>query len=246
MLRLYSWQHAGQSGVSNSTLSPFHMKALFLNCTLKPSPQPSNTDALIQKAVRLLQQEQVDCEVLRLADFNIKPGVSSDEGEGDEWPQVLAKIKECQILIIGAPVWVGHLCSWGQRYIERMDSVFHEEGLVDKETGQAFTYNKVGGVLVTGNEDGAHSVVAQLVWALQEQGFSIPANANAYWVGDAGPGPSYKEAGGERHLYTNKNVRYMVHNCLHLARLLQEKPYPANLNALNEEAKAESDPEEEA
>lgn len=218
------------------------MKALLLNCTLKPSPQPSNTDALIQNAVRLFQAEQVDCEVLRLADFNIKIGTSADEGSGDEWPQVLDKIKACHILIIGAPVWVGHLCSWGQRYIERMDSVFHDEALVSKETGQAFTYNKVGGVLVTGNEDGAHNVVEHLVWAMHEQGFSIPPNANSYWVGEAGPGPSYQEAGGERHLYTNKNLRYVVHNCLHLARVLQASPYPANLNALNEEAKAESDP----
>ncbi|KUG07490.1 flavodoxin family protein [Solirubrum puertoriconensis] len=222
------------------------MKALFLNCTLKPSPQPSNTDALIRKAVRLFEQEQVACEVLRLADYNIKPGTSSDEGEGDEWPRVLAKIKACQILIIGAPVWVGHLSSWGQRYIERMDSVFHEEGLVDKATGQAFTYNKVGGVLITGNEDGAHASVEQLVWAMQEQGFSIPPNANSYWVGEAGPGPSYQEAGGERHLYTNKNVRYLVYNCLHLARVLAQHPYPTNLNQLNEDAKQESDPEKES
>ena len=219
------------------------MHVLFLNCTLKPSPQPSNTDVLIQKAVRLFQAEQAQCEVLRLADYDIHVGTAADEGAGDAWPQILEKIRACQILIIGAPVWVGHLSSWGQRYIERMDSVFHDEALVDKETGQAFPYGKVGGVLVTGNEDGAHHVVEQLVWALHEQGFSIPPNANAYWVGEAGPGPSYQEAGGERHLYTNKTLRYVVHNCLHLARLLQASPYPANLNQLAEAAKAESDPE---
>ena len=125
--------------------------------------------------------------MLWLADFNIKPGTSSNESEGGEWPHVLSKIKGCDILIIGAPMWVERLSSWGQRSIERMDSVFHKEALVDKKSDQAFTYNKVDGALVTSNENGTRSVVAHLVWALHEQGFSIPTNANAYWVGEAEP-----------------------------------------------------------
>jgi multimeric flavodoxin WrbA len=133
----------------------------------------------------------VDVEVLRFVEFYVYPGTSSNEGNGDEWPKILKKIKSCDIFIIGTPIWVGHLSSTAQRIIERLDAIFHEKKLQDSETGQYFTYNKVAGVLITGNEDGAHLCASQVLWAMQEFGFTIPPNVNSYWVGMAGPGPSY-------------------------------------------------------
>jgi multimeric flavodoxin WrbA len=182
-------------------------------------------------------------ESLRIVDYHIAPGTSSDEGGDDQWPLVFDRIKQCDILIIASPVWVGHLCSVAQRVIERLDALFHESELQDEESGQYVTYNKAGGALVTGNEDGAHSCIAQILFALQEFGFVVPPNGNVYWVGPAGPGPSYIEAGGERYLFTNKTLKYMVHNLVYFARLLRDNPIPTNLNKLAEEAKAESDPE---
>lgn len=218
------------------------MKALLINCTLKPSPDFSNTEALINKAIKLLKADGVKTESIRLVDYDIKPGNSSDEGKGDQWPVLLGKIKKCDILIVGTPVWMGHLASTAQRMIERLDAIFHEDGFKDKKTGQYFTYNKVAGCLVTGNEDGAHSCAAQLLWAMQELGFTIPPNVNAYWVGIAGEGKDYVPAGGERHFYTNSTLRYMIANLTFFARLLKSNPITTNLNELDKEAEKESDP----
>lgn len=216
------------------------MKALLINCTLKPSPSFSNTDALLNKAVIQLKDKGAETEIIRLVDYNIKPGNSTDEGDGDEWPVVLDKIKNCDILIIGTPIWMGHLASTAQRIIERLDAIFHEDGFTDENTGQYFTYNKVAGCLITGNEDGAHSCAAQLLWAMQELGFTIPPNVNAYWVGLAGGGKDYVEAGGENHFYTNYTLRYMIANLTYFATLLKEHPIDTNLKELEKLAKEES------
>lgn len=217
------------------------MKALLINCTLKPSPAFSNTGALIEKAAAQLRDKNINTEILRIVDYNIKPGNSSDEGEGDEWSIILEKIKACDIFIIGAPIWMGHLASTAQRIIERLDAIFHEDGFKDEQTGQYFTYNKVAGCLITGNEDGAHSCAAQLLWSMQELGFTIPPNVNAYWVGLAGGGKDYVEAGGERHFYTNSTLRYMTSNLSYFANLLKEHPIDTNWLELDKIAKSESD-----
>lgn len=217
------------------------MKALLINCTLKPSPGFSNTGAMIDKAVKLLEEEEVETEVIRLVDHDVKPGNESDMGKGDYWPKILGKIKACDIFIIGTPIWMGHLASTGQRILERLDAVFHEDDLADKKTGQYYTYNKVAGCLVTGNEDGAHSCAAQLLWALQECGFTIPPNVNAYWVGLAGGDEDYVEAGGKKYFYTNLTLRYTVANLVYLANLLKNHPITTNLKELEKLAKKESD-----
>jgi len=219
------------------------MKALLINCTLKRSPDFSNTGALAEKAVKLLKEQDIETEVIRLADYKIKSGNSSDEGDGDQWPQLLEKIKAAEIFIIGTPVWIGHLASTSQRVIERLDAIFHEEGMTDEKTGQYFTYNKVASCLITGNEDGAHSCVAQVLWAMQELGYTIPPNVNAYWVGMAGGDKDYVPAGGERYLYTNKTLRYMIANLAFFAKLLKENPIPTNWNELTKLAEKESDPD---
>ncbi|MCQ1535909.1 flavodoxin family protein [Methanosarcina sp. KYL-1] len=214
------------------------MKALFLNCTLKKSPQVSNTRALIDKASYLFKELGVESEVIRVVDYRVAFGISSDEGEGDEWPSILEKIKACDILVIASPIWFGVRSSVAQMVIERLDGTYAEG---DPVTGQYPLYGKVGGVMVTGNEDGAHNVSANTLFNLTHLGCTVPPNVDSYWVGDAGPGPSYIEAGGDRHLYTNRTVRYMVHNLVYFAKLLKEHPIPTNLKQLDEEASKVSD-----
>ena len=217
------------------------MKALIINCTLKPSPAFSNTGALIKKAVDQLEESGVDTEVIRLVDYNIKPGNNSDEGKGDDWPKILEKVKACDIFIIGTPIWMGHLASTSQRVNERLDAIFHEDGFTN-DKGQFITYNKVAGCLITGNEDGAHSCAAQVLWSMQELGFSIPPNVNAYWVGMAGGGEDYVEAGGEKFFYTNYTLRWAVANLVWFAKLLKDNPIGVDVNALRQLAKKESTP----
>jgi len=216
------------------------MKALIINCTLKPSPEFSNTGALIKKAEQQLKESGVTTEVIRLVDYNIKPGTEADMGKGDEWPAILEKLKNADIFIIATPIWMGHLASTTQRIIERLDAIFHDEQFADKETGQYITYNRVAGCLVTGNEDGAHASAAQILWAMQELGFTIPPNVNAYWVGMAGDDKDYVEGGGERYLYTNYTLRWMIANLTYFAKLLKANPIPSNLKALRVLAEKES------
>jgi multimeric flavodoxin WrbA len=214
------------------------LKALFLNCTLKRSPEISNTRALIDKAVKLFEELDVESEVIRVVDYNIKFGVSSYEGEDDEWPVILEKIKSSDILVIGSPIWFGVRSSVAQLVFERLDGTYEQS---DPKTGQFPLYGKVGGVVITGNEDGAHDVAATTLFNLTHLGCTVPPNVDSYWVGDAGPGPSYIAAGGERHLYTNKTVRYMVSNLAFFAKLLKDNPIPTNINKLYEDALKESD-----
>ncbi len=180
--------------------------------------------------------------IVRFVDFTIKHGNKSDMGQGDEWPLILEKIKEADIFIIASPIWVGHLASPAQQLIERFDAVFHESGFTKEKTGQYFTYNKVAGYLITGNEDGAHASSAQILWAMQEFGFTIPPNSNAYWVGHAGGDKNYVEAGGEKYFYTNNLLRNMVANLVFFAQLLQENPITTNFNDSEKAAEEESTP----
>jgi multimeric flavodoxin WrbA len=163
--------------------------------------------------------------------------VSSKEGEDDEWPKILRKIKRADILIVGTPLWFGVRSSVAQMVMERLDGTYEE---ADPKTGQFPLYGKVAGVIVTGNEDGAHHAAATTLFNLTHLGCTVPPNADCYWVGEAGPGPSYIEAGGDRHLYTNKTARYLAQNVAFFARLLKEHPIPTNLKELTGEAEAVS------
>jgi multimeric flavodoxin WrbA len=206
------------------------MKALFLNCTLKRSPEISNTEALMSRVVEWFDAMDVDSEIVRVVDYNVPTGVTSDEGEGDEWPRILEKVKDADILVIGTPIWFGHRSSVAQLVIERLDGTYQERN----EAGQYPLYNKVAGVVVTGNEDGAHSAAESTLFNLSHLGCTIPPNADTYWVGDAGPGPSYLEAGRD-HEYTKRTTRWMAHNLVHLARMLNASPIPAEGNTFDEE-----------
>jgi multimeric flavodoxin WrbA len=213
------------------------LTALFLNCTLKPSPQESNTQALIDKVAALFGDLGVKSHTIRVVDHDVRFGVMSDEGAGDEWPAILERVKECDILVIATPIWFGVRSSVAQMVIERLDGTYVEG---DPETGQFPLYNKVAGCIVTGNEDGAHDAAATTLFNLSHLGCTVPPNSDCYWVGDAGPGPSYLEAGGAKHLYTNKTARFLANNLTYMARLLKTNPIPTSLSSLIADAQAVS------
>jgi len=184
----------------------------------------------MKRVVEWFDSLDVASEMVRVVDYNVIPGVSSDEGEGDEWPQILDKIKAADILVMGMPIWFGHRSSIAQLVIERLDGTYNERNSV----GQYPLYNKVGGVVVTGNEDGAHACAESTLFNLTHLGCTIPPNADTYWVGEAGPGPSYLDEGQDS-AYTQRTTRWMAHNVVHLARMLKATPIPAEGNTFEAE-----------
>jgi multimeric flavodoxin WrbA len=204
------------------------LKALLLNCTLKKSPEVSNTQALMDRVIGIMESQGVECETVRVVDHNVPFGVSNDEGPGDDWPQILEMVLACDIRIVGTPIWFGVRGSVCQMVIERLDGIYN----LINDVGQYPCYNKVGGVVVTGNEDGAHAAAETTLFNLSHLGFAIPPNADTYWVGDAGPGPSYIEAGGDQSAYTRKTSSWMAHNVVHLARILRANPIPPQGNTV--------------
>ncbi|MDA3935665.1 MAG: flavodoxin family protein [Actinomycetota bacterium] len=214
-----------------------NLTALFLNCTLKRSPDISNTQALIDKVAALLSEQGVTSDSIRVTDYRVAFGVSSDEGDGDQWPEILEQVKACDILVVAMPIWFGVRSSVAQLVMERLDGTYAEG---DPVTGQYPLYGKVGGVIVTGNEDGAHDCCANTLFNLTHLGCVVPPNVDCYWVGDAGPGPSYLAAEGDKHLYTNRTARYMAHNLVWAAKMLKSNPPDINLKELDSQAKAVS------
>jgi multimeric flavodoxin WrbA len=206
------------------------LKALGVNCTLKKSPETSHTEALMNRVLGILSTHGVETDLLRPVDYDVKFGVSSDEGDGDEWPQILERIKAADILLMGMSIWFGVRSSVMQMVIERLDGTYNETN----EVGQYPLYNKVAGVVVTGNEDGAHASAETTLFNLTHLGCVVPPNADTYWVGDAGPGPSYIEAGGEDHEYTQRTSSWCAHNLLHMARIMRDNPIPPIGNTLEE------------
>ncbi|WP_029035889.1 flavodoxin family protein [Salinimicrobium xinjiangense] len=216
------------------------LKALFLNCTLKRSPETSNTSAFIDLASKMFAELNVETKEVRVVDQNVKFGNTSDEGDGDGWPYILKKVKESDIMIIATPIWRGDRSAVAKLVAERFDGIWEE---ADEETGRYPTFNKVAGIMVDGNEDGAKKAISSICFDLSEHGFSIPVNAFSYYVGKAGPGPAYIEAKGNRHFFTNRNLYHMVHNLVHLAKVLKENPYQTNVKELKQKAEKISDTE---
>jgi multimeric flavodoxin WrbA len=198
------------------------MKALVLNCTLKASPSRSNTEALADVVVEALEKEGVEITRVRLADHAILPGVSSDEGAGDDWPGIHEKLLGSEILVVATPTWVGRPSSVAQRMLERMDAMLSE---TDDEN-RPVAYNKVAGVVVTGNEDGAHHVISEISGGLADIGYTIPGQAWTYWNKGPGPGPSYSET-DEGHDWSAKTGRAMASNLVAVAKALAASPVPA-------------------
>lgn len=192
-----------------------------LNCTLKPSRKASSTDRLMKQAMDEFKKYDAIGEIVRAADYNIKPGVSSDEGRGDEWPRLLKKIIACDILFIGTPIWLGQPSSMCKRVLERMDAFIDEKD----DKNRMPSYGKVAVVAVVGNEDGAHHVHAECYQALNEVGFTLPAHSGTYWVGEAMGEKEYKDF-KRPPKSTAFATRLMVSNTVHLAEFLSRQNYP--------------------
>ncbi|MDM5198001.1 flavodoxin family protein [Fictibacillus enclensis] len=207
------------------------LKALVINCTLNKSNQPSNTRALIDEVVKIFDKKEMVTEIVTLADYNIEYGVTGEAiSDQDEWPVIYEKVKEADILVIGSPIWLGQQSSLTTVLIERLYGASSETN----EQGQYIFYNKVGGVVVTGNEDGAKHVSRSVIYALSHIGFTIPPNVDTYWVGEAGPGPSYIEAKGYENEFTMQHAKIMGYNLYHFARLLRENPIPSEGNVIQQ------------
>lgn len=202
------------------------LKAVFLNSSLKSSEEESNTDVFIKDVQAHYEKLGVESEVIRLADYYIAFGVEEDMEDGDEWPEILELVKDADILILGTPIWLGEKSSIATQAIERL----YGSSSVTNDKGQAIFYNKVGGAVITGNEDGAKHSAASILYSLSHIGFAIPPNVDAYWVGEAGPGPSYGETGGND--FSKAAIQRLAYNTYHLANMLKEHPIPAEGNTL--------------
>lgn len=199
------------------------LSALFINGTLKKSPETSNTDGLLKASKSLMRQLGVETEVVRSVDFNIAPGVQPDMRkhgwDHDDWPVVFKKVLAADIVVICGPIWLGDNSSQTRRVIERL----YANSADTNDKGQYVYYGKVGGCIITGNEDGAKHCAMSILYSLQHVGFTIPPQADAAWLGPVGPGPSYLEpnSGGPESDFTNRNVTFMTHNLLHMAKMLK-------------------------
>ena len=220
--------------------------ALFLNCTLKSGPEVSNTEALCNLLIERLKAHEpdIETEIVRVVDYDVKPGIGNDEGDGDEWPKILEKIKRCNIFVPTMPIWMGVRSSVAQRVIERLDGT--TKTVMCEETGQFPLYGSVCGCVVTGNEDGSHDCVANTFANLLHFGVTIPPNTDLYWVGDAGPGASFIEAGGALSPYVRRNAELTATNLLFAAKLLRENPYTVNIAEQNAKMMTRGKVKEEA
>lgn len=199
------------------------IKALALNCTLKADPdKASSTDAMIAVLAKAFREKDVEIsETVRVASLDIKPGVTSDEGDGDEWPALRCKILAHDILIFGGPIWMGQISSVAKRLLERMDAFLSE---TDGQ-GRMPSYGKVAVAAIVGNEDGAHFSSAQLFQALNDVGWTISAVAACYWVGEAMGSTDFKDLEATPEKVT-ETAKMLAGNAVHLAELLKSKPYP--------------------
>ncbi|GAA1133177.1 flavodoxin family protein [Nocardioides aquiterrae] len=198
------------------------LRALVLVCTLKPSPSASSSQLLGEQVLRALEDNGATGEVVRVVDHDVRFGVTTDEGDGDAWPEIRARMLASDILVVATPIWMGQPSSVCKMALERLDA---EIGETDDE-GRMLTAGKVGVVAVVGNEDGAHHVTAEVLQALNDTGFSIPATASTYWVGEAMQGTDYQDL-DETPEKTASTTATVARNAVHLARLLKDEPYPA-------------------
>lgn len=208
------------------------LKVVYVNCTLKKSPNISHTQSLMDVSKAIMIKENVEFDEIRLIDHKVASGVYPDMTEygwdADEWPSLSKRILGADILLIGTPIWLGEKSSETQKLIERLYAMSSQTN----EKGQYVYYGKVGGCIVTGNEDGIKHCAMGILYALQHVGYSIPPQADCGWIGKVGPGPSYgdKEWKGEKldkpvgfdSDFTNRNTTFMTYNLLHLAVMLKE------------------------
>jgi multimeric flavodoxin WrbA len=197
------------------------LSALALNCTLKADGEKSSTQKLLDEILEALAEHQITGETVRVVDLNVKPGVSSDEGDGDDWPALRKRILGTDILVLGTPIWLGQPSSVAKRVLERMDAFLDEKD----DHNRLPPFGKVAVVAVVGNEDGAHHCHAELYQALNDLGFTIPAAGSTYWVGKAMGSTDYKDL-RKPYEKTDQTTRMLAANAAHLAGLLRQKSYP--------------------
>jgi len=200
------------------------LKALILNCTLKRSPEKSHTEGLITISKTIMEKNGISVELLRPIDYDIATGVYPDMTEHgwdkDDWPMIYKKVEDVDILILGSAIWLGEKTSVCTQVIERLYANSH----LLNDNGQYAYYGRVGGCLITGNEDGAKHCSMNILYSLQHLGYVIPPQADAGWLGEAGPGPSYLDpgSGGPENDFTNRNTTFMAWNLMHLARIIKD------------------------
>lgn len=198
------------------------LKATALVCTLEPSPKKSSSDLIANEVVDELKHNGVSSELYRLVDYNIKFGVATDMGNGDEWPKIRKSIVESDILLISTPIWMGQPSSVAKMALERLDAELSESD----DKGRPLMYGKVAIVAVVGNEDGAHHTSAEIYQALSDVGFTIPAGGPAYWVGEAMKSVDYQELDYKPEK-TLETIKSNAANAVHLAKLLKSTNYPS-------------------
>jgi len=208
--------------MTDSSSEDAALRALVLVCTLKPSPAPSSSDLLGRQVLEELEGLGVRGEVIRVVDHDVRFGVGTDEGDGDAWPEIRAAMLASDILVIATPIWMGQPASVCKMALERLDA---ELGETDDE-GRMLTLGKVALVAVVGNEDGAHHVVAEVLQALSDTGFTAPASGSTYWVGEAMQSTDYRDL-DDTPDKTDETTKTAARNAVHLARLLKAQPYPA-------------------
>jgi multimeric flavodoxin WrbA len=197
------------------------LKAFAINCSLKRSPSRSSTDRILHEVLLALAGHDTEGDIVRAVDFDIKPGVSSDEGDGDAWPGLRKRVLAADILVLGSPIWLGQPSSVAKRVLERMDAFLGEKD----DKGRMPSYGKVAIAAVVGNEDGAHHVAAEFQQALTEVGFTIPAGGVTYWVGEAMQDTDYKDLKSPPKVVAEW-TKMLASNTAHLARLLKHNAYP--------------------
>jgi multimeric flavodoxin WrbA len=200
------------------------LSALFINCTLKRSPEISNTEGLAAISMEIMRRQGVGVDSIRAIDRDIATGVWPDMSEHgwdrDEWPVIFEQVMTADILVLCTPIWLGEKSSVCTKIIERL---YGNSSLLNDE-GQYAYYGRVGGCLVTGNEDGVKHCAMNVLYSLQHLGYVVPPQADAGWIGEAGPGPSYLDpgSGGPENDFTNRNTTFMTWNLLHMARMLKD------------------------
>ncbi|GGK28135.1 flavodoxin [Pilimelia terevasa] len=199
------------------------LRALFVNCTLKPSPERSHTGGLVALSRQIMEKRGVEVDEFRAVDHDIAAGVYPDmRAHGaatDEWPELYRRVQAADILVLAGPIWLGDNSSVTKRVIERL---YGNSGQLN-DAGQYAYYGRVGGCLITGNEDGVKHCAMNILYSLQHLGYVVPPQADAGWMGPAGPGPSYLDegSGGPENDFVNRNLTFMTWNLMHLARMLK-------------------------
>ncbi|WP_209403786.1 flavodoxin family protein [Pseudozobellia sp. WGM2] len=211
-----------------------NLKAVYVNCTLKKSPDKSHTQGLMNVSQDIMKKEGVSVKNIRAVDhdiaFGVQPDMTKHGADSDTWPELFKTIFDADILVLGTPIWLGERSSVCSQVIERLYAMSGKQN----EKGQYLYYGKVGGTIITGNEDGVKHCAMGILYSLQHLGYSIPPQADSGWLGEIGPGPSYldEEADAQNNDFTNRNTTFMTYNMMHLAQMLKANGgYPSYGNS---------------